>query len=444
MPRLIVAGTPLSDDPDLEAPVAANSNPNEAAPAANPIAVHPVTGTFADPTHERAFAAQLFRMAYPFHAFLMTLLLAAYIWIALTLPWEVQKLYVPVALLIALGLIGRVHLHRMADSVRGQQLGSWTWAATITFDCVLNIGGFIFAPVATCSVSRSLYRAGLYPLMVLAIALTNGSHGMGFAHKFALALPFLVMTVLKFAVCDEHALAAALCEFGTFGAGSVAAHMAELHLRHLYAEEERLEEKERRLEERNEQLQAEKERLMYDMQRRGHPIDDDNRSAIRRGLLAGPSQNPPTSNMDPSEAGGPAPSDSLPPSLPPGPPSSNSSGSVAPPLGSARSSRSNVVPLSWVEADRQWHAENPGWARSAENAAGAATLVAPTSSDAASIYGEELEKTLAEMVTESEGTAAAGTVHERTILRTNAAHPHTLPPPAPSPHQPNIYPCPLC
>ena len=239
MPRLIVAGTPLSDDPDLEAPVAANPNPNEAAPAANPIVMHPVTGTFADPTHERAFAAQLFRMAYSFHAFLMTLLLAAYIWIALTLPWEVQKLYVPVALLIALGLIGRVHLHRMADSVRGQRLGSWTWAATITFDCVLNIGGFIFAPVATCSVARGLYRAGLYPLMVLAIALTNGSHGMGFAHKFALALPFLVMTTLKFAACDdEHALAAALIEFGTFVAGSVATHMAELYLRHSYAVEE--------------------------------------------------------------------------------------------------------------------------------------------------------------------------------------------------------------
>ena len=451
--RLIAAGTPLSDDPDLEAPVAANSNPNEAAPAANPIAVHPVTGTFADPTHERAFAAQLFRMAYPFHAFLMALMLAAYIWIALTSSWEVQKLYVPVALLIALGLIGRVHLHRMADSVRGQQLGSWTWAATITFDCVLNIGGFIFAKVATCAVARGLYSAGLYPLMVLAVALTNGSHGMGFAHKFALVLPVLAVNILKFNKCDDkHALAEALGEFGMLVAGFVAAHMAELYMRHLYAahtaeveeDKQRLEGDKRRVEERNEQLQAEKERLLYDVQRRGRPIDDDNRSAIRRGLLAGPSQNPPTSNMDPSEAGGPAPSDSLPPSLPPGPPSSNSSGSVAPPLGSARSSRSNVVPLSWVEADRQWHAENPGWARSAENVAGAATLVAPTSSDAESICSEELEQTLAEMVTESEGTAAAGTVHERTILRTNAAHPHTLPPPAPSPHQPNIYPCPLC
>ena len=79
-----------------------------------------------------------------------------------------------------------------------------------------------------------------------------------------------------------------------------------------------------------EQLRAEKERLLYDVQRRGRPLDDDDeRSAIRRGLLAGPSQPcPPTSDTDPSEAGGPTPSDS-PPTLPPGPPSSASNGSVA-------------------------------------------------------------------------------------------------------------------
>ena len=82
------------------------------------------------------------------------------------------------------------------------------------------------------------------------------------------------------------------------------------------------------LEERNEQLQAEKERLQYDMlsqQHLGrvlgwHPLDEEGRSAIRRGLRGlGP----------PSEAGGPAPSDSLPPSLPPGPPSSSATESAS-------------------------------------------------------------------------------------------------------------------
>ena len=98
----------------------------------------------------------------------------------------------------------------------------------------------------------------------------------------------------------------------------------------------------RQLEERNEQLQAEKERLMYDnaLQRRGRPIeDDDDRSAIRRGLLAGPasrvcigdrSLGPAAIPVDAgsSKAGALRPSDpppAGPPSLPPGPPSSKCS-----------------------------------------------------------------------------------------------------------------------
>ena len=104
-------------------------------------------------------------------------------------------------------------------------------------------------------------------------------------------------------------------------------HLAEMHVRRSYANTQRLKvqmnaeaEESRRLEERNEQLRAEKERLMRDLQRRGNPLDDvDARSAIRRGLLAGPCHSSHTSG-----AGCPGPSVSLPGSLPPGPPSSNS------------------------------------------------------------------------------------------------------------------------
>ena len=142
-------------------------------------------------------------------------------------------------------------------------------------------------------------------------------------------------------------------------------------------EEQRMEES-RRLEEsekRNEQLRAEKERLMYDLQRRGSPLDDvDARSAIRRGLLAGPCHSSHT-----SDAGCSGPSDSLPASLPPGPPSSNSSGSVVAPIGSA---------LSWGEADRP-----------------------ESATTAQSIYDEELEQAFAD-VAESERTPAPGTVEE--------------------------------
>ena len=37
------------------------------------IVMHPVTGTFADPMHESAFAAQFCRLAFPCYAFLMVL-----------------------------------------------------------------------------------------------------------------------------------------------------------------------------------------------------------------------------------------------------------------------------------------------------------------------------------------------------------------------------------
>ena len=77
-------------------------------------------------------------------------------------------------------------------------------------------------------------------------------------------------------------------------ARSACFHMAELYLRHVYArnvqENQRLaqlDDDKQRLEERNEQLQAEKERLLYGVQRRGRPLDDDDCSAIRRGLHAG-------------------------------------------------------------------------------------------------------------------------------------------------------------
>ena len=69
---LMLSSAPRSEhDPnpcsDLEA-----AAPNTAVA----IAINTVTGAFADPSHETAFAAQLFRMAFPCHAFLMALSLA--------------------------------------------------------------------------------------------------------------------------------------------------------------------------------------------------------------------------------------------------------------------------------------------------------------------------------------------------------------------------------
>ena len=55
--------------------------------------MHRVTGTFADPSYESAFAAQLFRMAYPAHVVLLALVLIDYCWSTLVQPdqWPLVK-----------------------------------------------------------------------------------------------------------------------------------------------------------------------------------------------------------------------------------------------------------------------------------------------------------------------------------------------------------------
>ena len=54
--------------------------------AAASIAMHRLTGTFADRSHESAYAARIFRMAFPYHAFLLALILAAAVWVVHQAP----------------------------------------------------------------------------------------------------------------------------------------------------------------------------------------------------------------------------------------------------------------------------------------------------------------------------------------------------------------------
>jgi len=167
----------------------------------------------------------------------------------------------------------------------------------------------------------------------------------------------------------------------------------------LAEEKLRLEEVQLQLEERNEQLQAEKERLLYDnMQHRG-PLDEEDRSAIRRGLRAG---------SPPSEAGGPAPSDSPPPSLPPGAPSSAATGESA--SGSFRSSsrapdepeeEEEVTPClpSWHPPLRQQRVTAPLPSAAAEASSG--------QKRGASLRQVLVNEALAEMAMEEEEASAA-------------------------------------
>ena len=368
---------PLSDHPDLDASAAANTAMRSVtgAFADAAITMHPVTGAFADPSHETAFAAHLFRLAFPCHAFLMSLLLGLTIWTTLGAPAELSSVFVwrVIVPILALGLVGRVLVHRMHDTVRGQRIGSWAWMALVVLANTADMCGFLNAPAVGCA--QSSKAAALLPLLYLATALTNGTHGLGFVLKAALLGLVLVTCFFAIAVCGEAGLVLMLIAMVPMTiVGFVLAHMAEVHLRHSYVEKQRLEERNdeesRRLEERNEQLQAEKERLLYDVQRRGRPLDDgDDRSAIRRGLQ-GPSQ--PYHRADStnsSDTRAPDPSDSPLPSMPPGPPSSSERESGKSGQDTGDSSRavhgkSTPPPPTWAELDAQFYAE-----RAAESAA---------------------------------------------------------------------------
>lgn len=68
---------------DLEAAEVNTANTKTVAAS---IAMHRFTGTFADRSHESAYAARIFRMAFPYHAFLLALILAAAIWVVHQAP----------------------------------------------------------------------------------------------------------------------------------------------------------------------------------------------------------------------------------------------------------------------------------------------------------------------------------------------------------------------
>ena len=191
------------------------------APAAPRIAMHPVTGRFADPAHESIFAAQLFRLAYPGHFLLMVLTLGVTVLIVIgaTTP-DLKRTWLIGAICAHLGLAGRVVLHRHFDSERGQQLGSRAWSVLYLFGALANLAGY--ALPGACASTEKLY---LIPLLGLAIALANGTLGMGFAHKTALIGVVVAAGPIVIAICGEAAHAVALCNMGATLIGAVASHM---------------------------------------------------------------------------------------------------------------------------------------------------------------------------------------------------------------------------
>ena len=201
-------------DPDLEA-------------AAVEVAMHPVTGHFSEPTHESAFAAQLFRLAFTSHALLMTLVVAVMIHVTVVAPAPALRvIWGTTTLCAVLGLVGRVLLHRMHDSARSQRVGSWCWTALLMSSCIIGMGNLLVAPASACEL-RHLATAGQLLGVVLA-AILNGSHGMRFRHKWSMIAVLLANSLAIIAVCDEAALVPMLFEMGATVVGATTMHMAEL------------------------------------------------------------------------------------------------------------------------------------------------------------------------------------------------------------------------
>ena len=347
-------------EPDLTAAAAA---------APVPLAMHPVTGAFADPTHESAFAAQFFRVAFPCHG-KIALDLSVFTWAVLcSRPEKLQKqqasLWSMVALISAFFMLGRVLIHSTVDSVRGQRIGSQSWTAFVALGWIAALSMYTMETGAACATAQINH---LGPIIAFLTALVNGSHGMGFGHKGCLIGLCLALDTLT-----NCSYPLALLDVAGYVVGFVVTHAVEMHLRQTYAEKAqdklRLGER-RRLSMRNgpnEELQAKKERLMYDLQRLGHRLDiGDDRSAICRGLLAGPGR--PfhlTAGCTDSNQ-----TDSPPVSLPPGPPSdsagssgeSSGSGTGEGPITSAPSAEptpktQHPTHPTWAELDAQFYAE---------------------------------------------------------------------------------------
>ena len=328
--------------------------------------MHPITGTLADPERESAFCSAAFRLAFPFHAFLMALLIPLTLWAAQEAPSELQPVWYTRTCATSIALVGRVLTHRIKDPVRSQRVGAWCWSALVLLSCcVLDAYAFWATPATRCwKPLRESWAAAreANPLIYLGAPLTNGTHGLGFRYKSVLlALVLAVAISSTAAVCGTVLLARLLFTMAAGTAGFVLAHIAELLWRRsIFRLEEKLDtvdREKRRLEERNEQLRAEKERLLYDnaLQRRSSrfvAFEDDERSVIHRGLTAQPyhpaGDGPASESSQTSSASHPSgprhPSGSPPASLPPGPPSSAASSPARPAAAVARHPRQAALP----------------------------------------------------------------------------------------------------
>ena len=249
---LLARSAPRSEhDPDVEASI-------EAAPE-----MHPLTGTFADPSHEAAFAAQCFRVAFPLHVLLMGLIIAVQMvwagWMVIRDPSTYEQtrfLWIGTFTILLLTLIGRVVLHRMHNLESSQRIGSFFWAATIVLCALADVSAAKSTPACDTALA---YRPIKRLIMCLMVACVNGSHGMSFWLKSSLAIVLQIEGLIVATVCGRAEPAVG----STIGLvfGYIIAHLVELLLRRDYVDKKRLLAVKQRLEERNDHLHASNERL---------------------------------------------------------------------------------------------------------------------------------------------------------------------------------------
>ena len=121
------------------------------------ITMHPFTGAFADPSHENAFAAQLFRGALPFHVLIILMIIAIVMFMALDVVPALRPLWGTVVFGATLFLICRVLLHYMQDAVCGQRLGIWTWTVGFLASVMADSSFSVMDPDSTCAPTQEQY-----------------------------------------------------------------------------------------------------------------------------------------------------------------------------------------------------------------------------------------------------------------------------------------------
>ena len=123
------------------------------------ITMHPFTGAFADPSHENAFAAQLFRGGLPFHLLIILMIIAIVMVMALDVVPALRPLWH--CRLLAFGatlfMICRVLLHYIQDAVCGQRLGIWTWTVGFLASVMADSSFSVMDPDSTCAPTQEQY-----------------------------------------------------------------------------------------------------------------------------------------------------------------------------------------------------------------------------------------------------------------------------------------------